>query len=318
MPYCRSAREESFYFITDGTGSVRLVVDEDGDVVASYDADEFGNSIFVDENGASTDQRWVGGLGYKDETAATGLYYLRQRYYDAGLGRFVSRDPSGNSGGLNLFAYVSQNPINLVDPSGLQDEVPLCGGRTTYIGEFPGRINAEFRNPRFNPATGTLSVDFRFYNGEITPWVGPITAQATAFQTGSSFTLNRNHSSYPGWRSRLPTATQDTAPRETTHPGTAASIDLAYLRGGKYGPNRMDPNGWTTLTAQVPLNDCGSGINVFSVKLRVDVDADLRYIPRGSRCQGVQRFGSLVWEPEPITLMRYPSGQITIWGYPAR
>jgi RHS repeat-associated protein len=106
-----------FYFITDGLSSVRLVVDEDGDgdVVASYDADEFGNSILVDENGASTDQRWVGGLGYKDETAATGLYYLRQRYYAPDLGRFLSRDPLG---GANLYSYCASNPTKFVDPNG--------------------------------------------------------------------------------------------------------------------------------------------------------------------------------------------------------
>ncbi|GMU53252.1 MAG: hypothetical protein AMXMBFR33_23980 [Candidatus Xenobia bacterium] len=93
---------------------MRLVVDEDGDVVASYDADEFGNSILVDENGASTDQRWVGGLGYKDEVAQTGLYYLRQRYYDPSLGRFLSRDPIIS---LNEYVYSGNNPINLIDYS---------------------------------------------------------------------------------------------------------------------------------------------------------------------------------------------------------
>lgn len=109
-----------YYFIHDGLGSVRLLVDEDGEIVASYDADEFGSPTLVDEDGVSTDQRWVGGLGYKDETAQTGLYYLRQRYYDPDLGRFLSRDPIGLLGGLNLYSYVYQNPTNYTDAMGLQ------------------------------------------------------------------------------------------------------------------------------------------------------------------------------------------------------
>jgi RHS repeat-associated protein len=96
------------------------VVDEDGDVVASYDADEFGNSILLDENGASTDQRWVGGLGYKDETAATGLYYVRQRYYDPMLGRWLSRDHEPSFEELNPYLYVAASPVAFTDPLGLK------------------------------------------------------------------------------------------------------------------------------------------------------------------------------------------------------
>jgi RHS repeat-associated protein len=133
VPYCRSAREESFYFITDGIGSCRLVVDEDGEVVASYDADEFGNPTVVSESGVSTPARWVGGLGYKDEVAATGLYYLRQRYYAPDLGRWISRDPIGFAGGLNLFAYVRNSPVNMVDPLGLKNEVQINGGGDAFL-----------------------------------------------------------------------------------------------------------------------------------------------------------------------------------------
>ena len=50
----------------------------------------------------------------------TGLYYYRARYYDPELGRFISEDPIGFSGGdVNLFRYVENDPINRVDPSGL-------------------------------------------------------------------------------------------------------------------------------------------------------------------------------------------------------
>ena len=50
--------------------------------------------------------------------AATGLYYMRARYYDPALGRFMSRDPIGYLGGINLYEYCGDRPINNTDPSG--------------------------------------------------------------------------------------------------------------------------------------------------------------------------------------------------------
>ncbi|MEW6609965.1 MAG: RHS repeat-associated core domain-containing protein, partial [bacterium] len=51
--------------------------------------------------------------------AESGLYYYRARYYDSEVGRFVTQDPIGFEGGINLYAYVGNNPINLIDPTGL-------------------------------------------------------------------------------------------------------------------------------------------------------------------------------------------------------
>ena len=49
-----------------------------------------------------------------------GLYYMRARYYDPQVGRFISEDPLGFDGGdLNLYAYVGNSPVMGVDPSGL-------------------------------------------------------------------------------------------------------------------------------------------------------------------------------------------------------
>jgi len=50
----------------------------------------------------------------------TGLYFYRARYYDPTQGRFLTKDPIGFAGGdVNLYAYVGNNPVNWVDPSGL-------------------------------------------------------------------------------------------------------------------------------------------------------------------------------------------------------
>ena len=50
-----------------------------------------------------------------------GLYYLRNRWYEAELGRFVSRDPIGFLGGANVYRYSSNAPVSRRDPAGLRD-----------------------------------------------------------------------------------------------------------------------------------------------------------------------------------------------------
>jgi hypothetical protein len=60
--------------------------------------------------------------------------YYRARYYDPKLGRFISEDPLGFDGGINLHAAMLADPVNLVDPYGLRD------GRTGWrppFGPFP-------------------------------------------------------------------------------------------------------------------------------------------------------------------------------------
>ncbi|MBZ0165728.1 MAG: RHS repeat-associated core domain-containing protein, partial [Candidatus Omnitrophica bacterium] len=50
----------------------------------------------------------------------TGIYHYRRRYYDPGIGRFLQRDPMGYYDSMNLYEYVASNPLNFVDPYGLE------------------------------------------------------------------------------------------------------------------------------------------------------------------------------------------------------
>jgi RHS repeat-associated protein len=62
-------------------------------------------------------RRWfVGGLGHTRDQG-TGLTYMRARWYDPALGRFISEDPARD--GANWFAYCRNNPVNAVDPTGM-------------------------------------------------------------------------------------------------------------------------------------------------------------------------------------------------------
>jgi RHS repeat-associated protein len=69
---------------------------------------------------AYSDPAGFGGQWGDYGDAETGLQLLTHRYYDSGAGRFLSRDPSGYGGGLNLYGFADDNPINEADPSGLQ------------------------------------------------------------------------------------------------------------------------------------------------------------------------------------------------------
>jgi RHS repeat-associated protein len=56
----------------------------------------------------------------------TGLHYNYFRDYDPATGRYVESDPVGLSGGINSYAYVSENPVGFVDPYGLSQTCPTC------------------------------------------------------------------------------------------------------------------------------------------------------------------------------------------------
>lgn len=63
--------------------------------------------------------------------AEVGLYHCKARAYHPALGRFLQTDPIGFAGGLNLYAYVGNDPVNATDPSGLSgDEIVVQGTRT--------------------------------------------------------------------------------------------------------------------------------------------------------------------------------------------
>lgn len=54
----------------------------------------------------------------REYDAETGLYFTRNRYYDPAVGRFISEDPVGIDGGLNLYSYAGLDPVNARDPFG--------------------------------------------------------------------------------------------------------------------------------------------------------------------------------------------------------
>jgi RHS repeat-associated protein len=138
--------------LADQLGTVRDVVDGNGVVVNHLVYDSFGN-IESESNGAVDFRFGYTGREFDEES---GQYYYRARYYDAGVGRFLSEDPISFKGGdANLYRYVGNSSIVAVDPSGLLGRVTsqkrlltlsnsaryLDDGRSQYV-DTPGDSNS--------------------------------------------------------------------------------------------------------------------------------------------------------------------------------
>jgi RHS repeat-associated protein len=106
---------EKFAFVSDERGSVRMVVAMgSGSVVQELRYDVWGRVAF-DSNPGFQPFGYAGGIF--DE--ATGLVRFGARDYDGEIGRWLGKDPVGFNGGqTNLYAYVKNDPINIIDSSG--------------------------------------------------------------------------------------------------------------------------------------------------------------------------------------------------------
>lgn len=108
----------TYYYLFDGLGSVVDLIDSSGAVVKTYAYDPYGN---VNATTGSVTNPWRFAGGYAD--ASAGYTKFGARYYDPMLGRWTQEDPiSGcmlNPVSLNRYSYVSDDPINNTDPTGL-------------------------------------------------------------------------------------------------------------------------------------------------------------------------------------------------------
>jgi len=124
------------HYVLDALDSVIALTDDSGVIKTTYSYDPFGNTTVSGETSDNPFQ-YTG-----RENDGTGLYYYRARYYSPELQRFASEDPIELWGGdVNFYAYVWNNPVNLVDPDGLatkKSKKKIC----KYLGKIKkcGRI----------------------------------------------------------------------------------------------------------------------------------------------------------------------------------
>ena len=101
-----------YHYACDEMGSITHVTDEAGSILNRYEYDAFGDCTYKDETVANR----FGFAGEQYDPVA-GMYYLRARFYNPVIGRFIQEDTYYGDG-LNLYAYCHNNPVGYVDPSG--------------------------------------------------------------------------------------------------------------------------------------------------------------------------------------------------------
>ena len=103
-----------YLYFRDHLGSIREMMKANGTLVARFDYDPWGRSTTV-INTTLPDFNFTGLYRHGSSNLDLGVY----RAYDPDLGRWLSRDPIGETGGLNLYSYVANDPVRLTDPFGL-------------------------------------------------------------------------------------------------------------------------------------------------------------------------------------------------------
>ncbi|HEY7165683.1 MAG TPA: tandem-95 repeat protein [Candidatus Binatia bacterium] len=129
-PLIMEKNNQSFFYHADGLGSITEITDQSGAVVQRYAYSSFGK--IESQLNPNFAQPYT--YTARELDSETGLYYYRGRYYDPAIGRFLETDPIGIAGGPNSYVYDTNDPINQLDPFGL-DPVDVVANIAAGFGD---------------------------------------------------------------------------------------------------------------------------------------------------------------------------------------
>lgn len=139
-----SGQSEAGYFPAfDGNGNVIGWTDEAGQVIRRIDYDPYGNVLVEDSAPGRENLRLGFGFSTKLTEPESGLCYYGYRYYDPVTGRWPSRDPIGERGGANLYGFVLNNALSLIDVLGGWVAEAENLARDDFPGSFEGMQEAQ-------------------------------------------------------------------------------------------------------------------------------------------------------------------------------
>lgn len=105
-------------FLRDGLNSTIALTGSTGSIQDQTTYGPYGNTTDSVPSSASGFEF----TGRENDNTVGGLYYMRGRYYSPQLARFISRDPIGLAGGLNMYAYGGDDLVDFSDPTGTGGE----------------------------------------------------------------------------------------------------------------------------------------------------------------------------------------------------
>ena len=231
------------YYLYNGHGDTTQLVNASGTVTANYQYDAFGNPVGNGANNVYNPFRY--NCQYTDDE--TGFIYLRNRYYDPSIGRFITEDPI--KADFNYYTYAKNNPIRFIDPIGLAagdvfdsfDKMLADASRTT------GKTQTESSISWSSTVNANGTREYFWYvsqssNQQTQNVISAINANKRGFLTNEAFMTNlrTNGISVPSTSTvtagalRVPIYNQmDTPPKDTTNnlcwATSAAMVASLYL-----------------------------------------------------------------------------------------
>jgi RHS repeat-associated protein len=157
--FARTTSTATSSYLADGLDSTIALADSSGEPTTEYTYDPFGNST-TSGTASSNPYQYTG-----VENDGTGLLYNHARYYNPATASFTSQDPTGITGsGINLYQYTGSDPLNYIDPLGLESFWEEAGNAITGFGDA---------------ASGGLTIDIRSALG-----IGQPDFSSSAYQGG--------------------------------------------------------------------------------------------------------------------------------------
>lgn len=135
------------YSLIDHLASAHLQLTSRGEVISYEEYFPYGGTAFI----AGDDEREISLKEYryncKERDEASGFFYFGHRYYSSSIARWLSPDPMGPEGGLNLYTYCFNNPVTLADPDGLEPKSAQRGYHVHYdsFEQFKARVPPDQR-----------------------------------------------------------------------------------------------------------------------------------------------------------------------------
>jgi len=177
-----AATSTSVFYLFDEHGNVAQRTSKTGAVTGSDLFDTYGT-----RSGTASTQPdpfgFEGQAGYYTDTK-TGLILCTHRFYDPAQGRFLTRDPLGYEGGINLYGYTANNPVNESDPSGLIPPLALAGGGVVVTGATGGEGLAALGAASWPTALGAVVLAAGYGLGTGATWIGNHIANGIHAQDG--------------------------------------------------------------------------------------------------------------------------------------